>query len=64
MQDEIELVLQVNGKMRGSVTVPAAADKDAIEAAARAHEAVEKFLEGRPPKRVIVVAGKLVNVVG
>jgi leucyl-tRNA synthetase len=64
VQDEIELVLQVNGKMRGSVTVPAGADKDAIEAAARGHEAVEKFLEGRPPKRVIVVAGKLVNVVG
>src|SRR5690606_38462773 len=62
--DEVELVLQVNGKLRGSLQVPASADKAAIEAAAAAHEAVGRFLEGRPPKRVIVVPGKLVNVVG
>jgi leucyl-tRNA synthetase len=62
--DEIELVLQVNGKLRGSVTVPNGADKAQIEQAALAHEAVGRFLEGRPPKRVIVVPGKLVNVVG
>ncbi len=64
VQDEVELMLQVNGKLRGAVTVSASADKAAIEAAARAHEAVGKFLEGREPKRVIVVPGKLVNVVG
>ena len=62
--DEIELMLQVNGKLRGSLSVPSSADKPAIEALAVAHEAVAKFLEGRDPKRVIVVPGKLVNVVG
>ena len=62
--DEVELMLQVNGKLRGSLTVPSAADKPAIEALAVTHEAVVRFLEGRAPKRVIVVPGKLVNVVG
>ena len=62
--DEVELMLQVNGKLRGSLSVPSSADKAAIEALAVAHEAVGRFLEGRPPKRVIVVPGKLVNVVG
>ena len=62
--DEIELVLQVNGKLRGSVLVPSAASREAIESQALQHEAVARFLEGRPPKRVIVVPGKLVNVVG
>jgi len=62
--DEIELVLQVNGKLRGALIVSAQAAKVDIEAAALAHEAVARFLEGRPPKRVIVVPGKLVNVVG
>ncbi|NYE23325.1 leucine--tRNA ligase [Pigmentiphaga litoralis] len=62
--DEVELMLQVNGKLRGSLSVPSAADKAAIEALAVTHEAVTRFLEGRAPKRVIVVPGKLVNVVG
>lgn len=62
--DEIELVLQVNGKVRGSVRVPSAATREEIETTAAAHEAVGRFLDGRPPKRVIVVPGKLVNVVG
>jgi len=62
--DEIELVLQVNGKLRGALRVANGAAKADIEAAALAHEAVAKFLEGRPAKRVIVVPGKLVNVVG
>ncbi|MBU4612555.1 leucine--tRNA ligase [Achromobacter sp. GG226] len=62
--DEVELMLQVNGKLRGALSVAASADKAAIEAQALTHEAVAKFLEGRPPKRVIVVPGKLVNVVG
>jgi len=62
--DEVELMLQVNGKLRGSLRVPSAAAREAIEAEAAAHEAVGRFLEGRPPKRVIVVPGKLVNVVG
>jgi leucyl-tRNA synthetase len=62
-QDEVELVLQVNGKHRGSITVPAGADKAAIEAAALASPEVVRFAEGRPPKKVIVVPGRLVNVV-
>jgi leucyl-tRNA synthetase len=62
--DEIELMLQVNGKLRGALRVAAAASREQIEAQAATHEAVERFLEGRPPKRVIVVPGKLVNVVG
>ncbi len=62
-QDEIELVLQVNGKLRGSVRVPAHADRGAIEAAATASPDFAKFAEGRAPKKVIIVPGRLVNVV-
>ncbi|MFW8565755.1 leucine--tRNA ligase [Orrella sp. 11846] len=62
--DEITLVLQVNGKVRGSLQVPAQADKAAIEAAAVAQEAVQKHLNSGEVKRVIVVPGRLVNVVG
>lgn len=63
LRDEIELVLQVNGKLRGSVTVPASADKAAIEAAALASEAFAKAANGAAPKKVVVVPGRLVNVV-
>jgi leucyl-tRNA synthetase len=66
VQDEIELVLQINGKLRGAVKVPASADKAAIEAAAVAALAdpeLQKFTEGKPPKKVVVVPGRLVNVV-
>jgi leucyl-tRNA synthetase len=62
-QDEIELVVQVNGKLRGSIRVPAAADRQAIEQAALADAAVLKFVAGSPVKRVVVVPNKLVNVV-
>ena len=62
-QDEIELMLQINGKLRGSVTVPAGADKAAIEAAALASEAFVKQAAGAPAKKVIVVPGRLVNIV-
>jgi leucyl-tRNA synthetase len=61
-QAEIELMIQVNGKLRGSVKVPKEADKAAIEAAALASEAAQKFVEGTP-KKVIVVPGKLINIV-
>ncbi len=61
-QSEIEMMIQVNGKLRGSVKVPKTADKAAIEAAALAEESVQKFIEGTP-KKVIVVPGKLVNIV-
>jgi leucyl-tRNA synthetase len=63
VQDEIELMLQVNGKLRGSITVPAGADKAAIEQAALASPDLLKFADGAPVKRVIVVPGRLVNVV-
>ena len=62
-QDEVELVLQVNGKHRGSLRVPAAADKAAIEAAALAAEAAQKYMEGKPAKKIVVVPGRLVNIV-
>ncbi|ABM93180.1 leucine--tRNA ligase [Methylibium petroleiphilum] len=63
VQDEIELVLQVNGKLRGALKVPASADRAAIEAAALASPELAKFAEGRTPKKVVVVPGRLVNVV-
>ncbi|MDP3672893.1 MAG: leucine--tRNA ligase [Telluria sp.] len=62
-QDEIELVLQVNGKHRGSVLVPASASKHEIEKLAVASEAFTAFAPGATPKKVIVVPGRLVNVV-
>jgi leucyl-tRNA synthetase len=62
-QDEIELVLQVNGKLRGKLCVPSRADNAVLEAAARASPEVAKFTAGAPIKRVIIVPGKLVNVV-
>ncbi len=61
--DEIELVLQINGKLRGALQVPAQASREAIEAAALASEAFVRFSEGRTPKKVVVVPGRLVNVV-
>jgi leucyl-tRNA synthetase len=62
-QDEIELVLQINGKLRGSVVVPAGASKEAIEAAALACDTFINFAAGAPAKKVIVVPGRLVNIV-
>jgi leucyl-tRNA synthetase len=62
-QDEIELVVQVNGKLRGAIRVPAAADRQAIEQAALADPAVRKFVGDGTVRRVVVVPNKLVNVV-
>ena len=62
-QDTLELVLQVNGKLRGAISVAANADKAAIEAAALANPEVARFSEGRKPKKVVIVPGRLVNVV-
>jgi leucyl-tRNA synthetase len=62
-QDNIEIVVQVNGKLRGRVTVPVDAADDRVRAIALGDEAVRKFTEGKLPKKVIVVKGKLVNVV-
>ena len=63
VQDEISLVLQVNGKLRGAILVAAGADKATIEAAALANEEYQKFAEGKAPKKIIVVPGRLVNIV-
>ena len=63
VQDEIELMLQVNGKLRGSIRVPAQADRSTIESLAVASEAFTKQAAGATPKKVIVVPGRLVNVV-
>jgi leucyl-tRNA synthetase len=62
-QDEIELMLQINGKLRGSLRVPAAATKPEIEKIALACEAYVQHAAGAAAKRVIVVPGRLVNVV-
>ncbi|MDO8927339.1 MAG: leucine--tRNA ligase [Sideroxyarcus sp.] len=63
VQDEIELVIQVNGKLRGNLRVSKDADKATIEQLALAHEAVQKQLAGGTAKKIIVVPGRLVNVV-
>jgi len=63
VRDEIELMLQVNGKLRGSLVVSANADKAAIEQAALASEAFQKQSQGATPKKIIVVPGRLVNLV-
>jgi leucyl-tRNA synthetase len=63
VQDEIELMLQVNGKLRGAIRVPATASKAEIEHAALACEAFTKIAAGAAPKKTIVVPGRLVNLV-
>ncbi|WP_153101369.1 leucine--tRNA ligase [Paraburkholderia hayleyella] len=62
-QAEIELVLQVNGRVRGALTMAKDASREAIEQAALAHEMYVKFSEGRTAKKIIIVPGRLVNVV-
>ncbi|MEY2678098.1 MAG: Leucine-tRNA ligase [Pseudomonadota bacterium] len=62
-RDELELMLQINGKLRGAVTVSATASKEQIEQAALATEAFIKQANGAAPKKVIVVPGRLVNIV-
>ncbi|MGB0712336.1 MAG: leucine--tRNA ligase [Gammaproteobacteria bacterium] len=63
VKDSIEIVVQVNGKLRGRIEVPASAEKSAVEAAALAEENVVRFTEGKTIRKVIVVPGKLVNIV-
>jgi leucyl-tRNA synthetase len=55
--------VQVNGKLRGNIRVATTAGKDAIEAAAIANEQVQKFVAGQTVKKIVVVPGRLVNVV-
>jgi leucyl-tRNA synthetase len=63
LRDTIPLVIQVKGKVRGSLEVPADADSATLEKLALASDIAQKWLEGQPPRRVIVVPGKLVNLV-
>jgi leucyl-tRNA synthetase len=63
VKDSLEIVVQVNGKLRGRVTVAADAGREVIEAAALAEENVQRNMEGKTVRKVIVVPGKLVNIV-
>ncbi len=62
-EDEIDLIVQVNGKLRDKITVPVGISDEKAEALAMASETVQKFIEGKPVRKVIVVQGKLVNIV-
>jgi leucyl-tRNA synthetase len=63
VDETVTLVVQVNGKRRGELAVPKDADEEAVRAAALADENVRKHLQGKQPRKVIVVPGRLVNVV-
>ncbi|MFN5193865.1 MAG: leucine--tRNA ligase [Cyanobacteriota bacterium] len=63
VRDTLTVVIQVQGKVRGKLDVPADLDRDGLEQLALASEVASRWLEGRPPSRVIVVPGKLVNLV-
>ena len=56
-------MVQVNGKMRGNLRVPKAAGQPALESLVRASELVQRYVTGKPMKRIIVVPGRLINVV-
>ncbi|MDD5613137.1 MAG: class I tRNA ligase family protein, partial [Gallionella sp.] len=63
VQDEITLVVQVNGKLRGEITAAKSADKATLEQLALAHEAVQKQMAGAAAKKIILVPGRLINIV-
>ena len=63
VQDMLTVALQVNGKLRGTVQIPAAADKAAMEQAALADTSVQRHIDGLTVRKVVVVPGKLVNIV-
>ena len=63
VQESMQLVVQVNGKVRGKISVAADAQKEEIEAAASVEENVLKHIAGKPVRKIIIVPGKLVNVV-
>ena len=62
-QDEVKLIVQVNGKLRGQINVAKDAGKETIEQAALNNEHVQKFIEGQAIKKIIVVPGRLINIV-
>jgi leucyl-tRNA synthetase len=63
VQDTIELVVQVNGKLRSRIEIPVVADDKTVEAAALADETVRRFIEDKQVRKVIIVPRKLVNIV-
>ena len=63
VQDSIEMVVQVNGKVRGKIQVSVEADKKTCESVALENENVRRFIDGRPLRKIIVVPKKLVNIV-
>lgn len=63
VQDKIELMVQVNGKLRSKISVAADANKDTIEALALADETIKRFIENNEIRKVIVVPGRLINIV-
>jgi leucyl-tRNA synthetase len=63
VKDAVTLAVQVNGKLRGTIEMPVSAGKEEIERAALAEPKVADFLAGAAPKKIIVVPGKIVNIV-
>ena len=63
MQDSLELIVQVNGKLRDKISIAADADQATIEATALASKKVQSYTEGKTLRKVIVVKNKLVNIV-
>ena len=63
IDDEVTVAVQVNGKLRDTLTFPKGLDKEAAEAAALASEKIVRALDGKPPRKVIVVPDRLVNIV-
>ena len=63
VEDEVTIAVQVNGKLRDTLMMPKGAPKDTTEAAALASEKVARVLDGKPPRKVIVVPDRLVNIV-
>jgi leucyl-tRNA synthetase len=63
VQDEIQYIVQVNGKLRDRIQVAADADKETIEQLAQASESVQRHIEGKTVRKIIVVPGRLVNIV-
>jgi leucyl-tRNA synthetase len=63
VDEEITVVIQVNGKLRSKITVATDSDEESVKSAALADEKVKPFIEGKSVRKVVYVAGKLVNVV-
>jgi leucyl-tRNA synthetase len=63
VQDLVEIVVQVNGKLRGRLSVPPDAGEERLREAALADEGLRRHIGDKPPRKVIIVPGKLINIV-